>query len=320
MNRFLAAAATAALLAALPAHAQGWPDKPVKVIVGFPPGGAADQIARLISTPLGEALGQPVLVENRPGANGNVAGDAVAKSLADGHTLLLSSGGMVSVNPHLYARMPFDPVKDLTPVASAARVSVFLMARSNLDVTNVKDFIAYVKARPGRLTYGSAGNGSSPHLAGEMFKSQAGLFVVHVPYRGAAPALNDLLGGQIDFHFDPGIGLQHAKAGRLKLLAVGSSKRSPLFPDVPTLAESGLPGFDADSVFGFYAPAATPPAVIARVNAEVNKILAAPAVRERLVAIGAEALPLSPAEFGRRGMDDSQRFGAIIRERKITAD
>ncbi|MCU0943028.1 MAG: tripartite tricarboxylate transporter substrate-binding protein, partial [Hydrogenophaga sp.] len=207
-----------------------------------------------------------------------------------------------------------------TPVASAARVSVFLMARNNLDVANVKDFIAYVKARPGRLTYGSAGNGSSPHLAGEMFKSQAGLFAVHVPYRGAAPALNDLLGGQIDFHFDPGIGLQHAKAGRLKLLAVGSSKRSPLFPDVPTLAESGLPGFDADSVFGFYAPAATPPAVVARVNAEVNKILAAPAVRERLVAIGAEALPLSPAEFGKRGMDDSQRFGAIIRERKITAD
>lgn len=320
MNRFLAAAAAAALLAALPAHAQGWPDKPVKVIVGFPPGGAADQIARLISTPLGEALGQPVLVENRPGANGNVAGDAVAKSPADGYTLLLSSGGMVSVNPHLYARMPFDPVKDLTPVASAARVSVFLMARNNLDVANVKDFIAYVKARPGRLTYGSAGNGSSPHLAGEMFKSQAGLFAVHVPYRGAAPSLNDLLGGQIDFHFDPGIGLQHAKAGRLKLLAVGSSKRSPLFPDVPTLAESGLPGFDADSVFGFYAPAATPSAVVARMNAEVNKILAVPAVRERLVAIGAEALPLSPAEFGKRGMDDSQRFGAIIRERKITAD
>ncbi|MFP8833224.1 Bug family tripartite tricarboxylate transporter substrate binding protein [Hydrogenophaga sp. XSHU_21] len=320
MNRFLAAAAAAALLAALPAHAQGWPDKPVKVIVGFPPGGAADQIARLIATPLGEALGQPVLVENRPGANGNVAGDAVAKSPADGYTLLLSSGGMVSVNPHLYARMPFDPVKDLTPVASAARVSVFLMARNNLDVANVKDFIAYVKARPGRLTYGSAGNGSSPHLAGEMFKSQAGLFAVHVPYRGAAPALNDLLGGQIDFHFDPGIGLQHAKAGRLKLLAVGSSKRSPLFPDVPTLAESGLPGFDADSVFGFYAPAATPSAVVARVNAEVNKILAVPAVRERLVAIGAEALPLSQAEFGKRGMDDSQRFGAIIRERKITAD
>lgn len=317
----LAAAVALATLAAAPtALAQAWPDKPLKVVVGFPPGGAADQIARLIATPLGEALGQSVVVENRAGANGNVAGDAVAKSPADGYTLLLSSGGMVSVNPHIYARMAFDPVKDLTPVASAARVAVYLMARGNLEVNNVKDFIAYVKARPGRLSYGSAGNGSSPHLAGEMFKSQAGLFAVHVPYRGAAPALNDLLGNQIDFYFDPGIGLQHARAGRLKLLAVGSSKRSPLFPDVPTLDEAGLKGFDADTVFGFYAPAATPPAVITRLNTEINKILATPAVRDRLIALGGEALPLSPAEFGKRGMDDSKRFGAIIKERKITAD
>ena len=317
----LAAAVTVATLAAAPASlAQAWPDKPVKVVVGFPPGGAADQIARLIATPLGEALGQSVVVENRAGANGNVAGDAVAKSPADGYTLLLSSGGMVSVNPHIYARMAFDPVKDLTPVASAARVAVYLMTRGTLEVNNVNDFIAYVKARPGRLSYGSAGNGSSPHLAGEMFKSQAGLFAVHVPYRGAAPALNDLLGNQIDFYFDPGIGLQHARAGRLKLLAVGSSKRSPLFPDVPTLDEAGLKGFDADTVFGFYAPAATPPAVITRLNTEINKILATPAVRERMIALGGEALPLTPAEFGKRGMDDSRRFGAIIKERKITAD
>lgn len=314
------ALAVAATLVTPAALAQAWPEKPVRVVVGFAPGGAADQIARLIATPLAEALGQPVVVENRPGANGNVAGEAVAKSPADGYTLLLSSGGMVSVNPHLYPRMPFDPAKDLAPVASAARIAVYLLARNGLEVSNVQDFIAYVKARPGRLSYGSPGNGSSPHLAGEMFKSQAGLFAVHVPYRGAAPALNDLLGNQIDFHFDPGIGLPHAKSGRLKLLAVGSSKRSPLFPDVPTLDEAGLKGFDADSVFGFYAPAATPPAVINRINAEVNKILAMPAVRERLINLGGEALPLTPAEFGRRGMDDSRRFGAIIRERKIAAD
>ena len=317
----LAAALTVATLAAAPAAlAQAWPDKPVKVVVGFPPGGAADQIARLIATPLGEALGQSVVVENRPGANGNLAGDTVAKSPADGYTLLLSSGGMVSVNPHIYARMAFDPVKDLTPVASAARVAVYLMVRGNLEVNNVKDFIAYVKARPGRLSYGSAGNGSSPHLAGEMFKSQAGLFAVHVPYRGAAPALNDLLGNQIDFSFDPGVGLPHAKSGRLKLLAVGSSQRSPLFPNVPTLDEAGLKGFDADTVFGFYAPAGTPPAVITRLNTEINKILATPAVRERMVALGGEALPLSPAAFTQRGMDDSRRFGAIIKERKISAE
>lgn len=302
------------------ALAQAWPDKPLKVIVGFPPGGAADQIARLVATPLATALAQPVVVENRPGANGNIAGEAVAKSPADGYTLLMGSGGMVSVNPHLYPRMPFDPVKDLVPVASAARVLVYLMARPTIEAKNVQELIAYAKANPGRLTYGSAGNGSSPHLAGEMLKSQAGMFTVHVPYRGAAPALTDLMGGQIDYYFDPGIGLSHAKAGRTKLLAVGSLKRSPLFPDVPTLDEVGLKGFDADSVFGFYAPAGTPPAVITKLNAEINKILATAAVKDRITALGGDALPLSPAEFGKRGMDDSQRFGAIIKERKITAE
>ena len=301
------------------ALAQAFPDKPLKVIVGFPPGGAADQIARLVSTPLATALGQPVVVENRAGANGNIAGEAVAKSAADGYTLLLSSGGMVSVNPHL-SRMSFDPVKDLTPVASAARVLVYLMARPTLEVKNVQELVAFAKANPGKLTYGSAGNGSSPHLAGEMLKAQTGMFTVHVPYSGAAPALNDLMGGQIDYYFDPGIGLANAKAGRTKLLAVGSLKRSPLFPDVPTLDESGLKGFDADTVFGFYAPAGTPPAVITKINAEVNKILGTAAVKDRITALGGEALPLTPAEFGKRGMDDSQRFGAIIRERKITID
>jgi len=301
------------------AFAQAYPDKPLKVIVGFPPGGAADQIARLVSTPLATALGQPVIVENRAGANGNIAGEAVAKSPADGYTLLLSSGGMVSVNPHL-SRMSFDPVKDLTPVASAARVLVYLMARPTLEVKNVQELVAMAKASPGRMSYGSAGNGSSPHLAGEMLKAQTGMFTVHVPYRGAAPALNDLMGGQIDYYFDPGIGLAHAKAGRTKLLAVGSLKRSPLFPDVPTLDEAGLKGFDADTVFGFYAPAGTPPAVLTKLNTEINKILATASVKERITALGGEALPLTPAEFGKRGMDDSQRFGAIIRDRKITAD
>ncbi|WP_066273475.1 Bug family tripartite tricarboxylate transporter substrate binding protein [Hydrogenophaga palleronii] len=321
--RLAAVAATTALLAlgsTSAALAQSWPDKPVKVVVGFPPGGAADQIARLVSAPLAAALGQPVVVENRAGANGNIAGEAVAKSAADGYTLLLSSGGMVSVNPHLYQRLSFDPVKDLTPVASAARVAVYLMASPSFAANDARALIAQAKANPGRLTYGSAGNGSSPHLAGEMLKSQAGIFTVHVPYRGAAPALNDLMGGQIDYYFDPGIGLAHARAGRTKLLAVGSLKRSPLFPDVPTLDEVGLKGFDADSVFGFYAPTGTPPAVINKLNAEINKILATPSVKERIIALGGEAMPLSPAEFGKRVQDDSKRFGAIIRERGITAE
>ncbi|VTY36443.1 Tripartite tricarboxylate transporter family receptor [Xylophilus ampelinus] len=314
-----------ALLAAvaalpLPAAAQAWPDKPIKVIVNFPPGGAADQLARLIGQPLSEALHQPVVIENRGGANGNIGGETVARSAADGYTLLMSSGGMVSVNPHLYQKMPFDPAKDLVPVAAAARVLVFLVERPELPPKNIQEFIAYLKARPGKLSYGSPGVGSSPHLAGEMFKSQTGTFATHVPYRGAAPALQDLLAGQIDFYFDPGIALQQVKAGKLRLLAVGSPKRSPLFPDVPTLDEAGLKGFDADTVFGFYAPAGTPQPVIATLNSEINKVLAMPAVRERIAQLGGEAAPGTPAAFHDKAMADSQRFGAIIKERGIRAD
>jgi tripartite-type tricarboxylate transporter receptor subunit TctC len=302
------------------AQAQNWPAKPVKVIVNFPAGGAADQIARAVAQPLQEALGQPVVVENRGGSGGNIGGDVVAKSPADGYTLLMSSGGMVSVNPHIYSKMSFDPAKDLTPVASAARVLVFLTVRPTLPVSNIQEFIAYSRANPGKLSYGSPGNGSSPHLAGEMFKSQAGLFAVHVPYRGAAPALQDLLAGQIDFAFDPGIGLNQVRAGKLKLLAIGSMHRSPLFPEVPTLHEAGIKDFDADTVFGFYAPAATPAAVVSRLNGEINKILATQAVRERIAALGGEALPLTPAQFAAKATEDSKRFGAIIKERKISGD
>ncbi len=302
------------------AQASAWPTKPLRVIVNFPPGGAADQLARLIAQPLGEALGQSVVVENRAGANGMIGGEVVVKSPADGYTLLMSSGGMVSVNPHIYPRMPFDPNKDIVPVASAARVLVYLVSHPKMPVNNVQEFLAYLKANPGKTSFGSPGNGSSPHLAAEMMKSQAGVFSVHVPYRGAAPALQDLLAGQLDFYFDPGIGLQQVRAGRLKLLAVGSPKRSPLFPEVPTLDEAGLKGFDADTVFGFYAPAGTPAAVIERLNREINKILATKPVQDRINALGGDALPLSRAQFAAKAAEDSKRFGAIIRERKITGD
>ena len=321
LRRTLLAAALVATAGVLPAaHAQSWPSKPVKVIVNFPPGGAADQLARIVGQPLSEALGQPVVVENRGGAGGNIGGDAVAKSPADGYTLLMSSGGMVSINPHLYPKMPFDPAKDLRPVASVARIAVYLVTRPELPAKNVSEFLAHLKANPGKITFGSPGTGSSPHLAAELMKSMTGTYAVHVPYRGGGPALQDLLGGQFGFWFDPGVGLPHVRSGKLKLLAVGSPKRSPLFPDVPTMNEAGLKGFAADSFFGLYAPAGVPNEVINRVNTEMNKILATQAIRDRIVALGGEAAPMSPAEFGTRAAADSKRFGDLIKSRGIKPD
>jgi tripartite-type tricarboxylate transporter receptor subunit TctC len=297
-----------------------WPTKPLRIVVNFPPGGAADQLARALAQPLQETLAQPVTVENRAGAGGNLGGEVVVKSPADGHTLLFSSGGMVSVNPYIYPRMPFDPAKDLVPIAAAARVLVFLVVRSESPIKSYAEFIADLKANPGRRSYGSPGNGSSPHLAGEMMKSMTGSFAVHIPYRGAAPALTDLLGGQLDFLFDPGIAVPHIRSGRLRLLAVGSPSRSPLFPDTPTLAEAGLRGFDADTVFGLYAPAGTPSAVVSRLNSEANRILATPAMRERIQAIGGVPAPMSAPEFAAKMAEDAKRFSAIVRERKIVGD
>ena len=317
----LAAAIAACALPGAAFAQQAFPTKPIKVVVSFPPGGAADQIARAVSEPLSQALGQPVVVENRAGANGNIAGDYVTKQPADGYTLLMSSGGTVSINPHLYEKMPFDPTKDLQPVAAAARVLVFLEVNpQKVPVKDAKEFIAYLKANPGKLAYGTPGNGSSPHLAAEMMKAQLNAFATHIPYRGAAPAMQDLLGGQVDFMFDPGIGLQHVKAGKLKLLAVGSPKRSPLYPDVPTLDEAGLKNFDADTWFGFYAPGATPQPVVAKLNAEINKILRSPAFIQRMNAIGAIPAPMSPSDFGARAQIDSIRYGALIRARNIRGD
>lgn len=312
------ALAVAALGVSAPAVAQdAWPSKPIRVVVNFPPGGAADVMARLIAQPVAEALGQPVVVENRAGANGNIGGEAVARADADGYTFLFSSGGVASVNPHLYKTMTYDPAKDLQPVAAAARILVFLVARNELPVNTVQEFMQYAKANPGKLSYGSAGNGSSPHLAGEMFAGAAGIDAVHVPYRGAAPAVVDLLAGQIDYFFDPGIALPHVRDGKLKILAVGSPSRSALFPDLVTLDEAGVTGFDADSWFGFYAPAGVDKAIVDRMNAEVNKALAMPNVKNRIAELGGVASPMSPAEFREKAEADFARFGQVIRDRNI---
>lgn len=314
--------ALCAAAAMLPGLALGdtWPDKPVRVLVGFPPGGAADQIARAVATPLHAALGQPVVIENRAGAGGNIGADAVAKSTADGYTFLFSSGGTVSINPLIYKNMGFDPVKDLAPVASVARVLLYLEAHPDVPADDAQGFVQYLRDHPGKLSYGSPGNGSSPHIAGEMLKHMAKVDALHVPYRGAAPALQDLLAGQVDFMFDPGVGLQHVKAGRLKLLAVGSATRSRQFPDVPTLAEIGLAGYDADTVFGFYAPAGTPREVIDRMNAAIREIVQSDAFDQAMQAIGAEPMGGTPEEFAQRMREETGRFGEVIAAQGIAGD
>ncbi len=298
---------------------QSWPTRPVRLVVAFPPGGAADLLARLIGQSLSETLGQPVVIENKGGSNGNIGGEAVARSTPDGYTLLMSSGSMVAINPHIYANMAFDPAKDIIPVASVARVPFYLVVRAENPAQDFKALIADLKANPGKRNYGSPGIGSSPHLAGEMLKKMTGTDAVHVPYRGAAPALNDLLSGQLDFLFDPGIAIEHVKAGKLRALAIGSPQRAPQLPDVPTLAELGLAGFDADAIFGIYAPAGTPGDIVMRLNSEINRALATTALTERITAVGNIPAAMSPGEFGEKSRSDSDRFGAIIRERGITA-
>jgi tripartite-type tricarboxylate transporter receptor subunit TctC len=299
--------------------AQTWPTQPIRLVVNFPAGGVADQLARLVGKPLSEVLGQPVVIENKAGAGGNVGGESVARAAPDGHTLLMSSGGMVAINPHLYKTMSFDPSKDLVPVASVARVPVYLVVRADNPAQDFRAFIADLKANPGKRNFGSPGNGSSPHLATETMTSMTDTKAVHVPYRGAAPALTDLLSGQLDFLFDPGIAIEHVKAGKLRALAVGSPQRSSQLPDTPTLVELGLAGFDADAVFGVYAPAGVPPAIVARLNSEINRALATAALKEPIVALGNVPAPMSPDQFHEQSRKDSERFGAIIRERGITA-
>ena len=288
--RRLSLAAVPALLCgafAAPALASDkWPERPIRLVVNFAPGGAADVMGRAISPTMSQVLGQSVVVDNKPGANGNIGIGETVRAPKDGYTLLLSSGGGISINPMIYSKLPFNPEKDLIPVAAVARVHVFLETNPSLPVSNVQDFIKHLQANPGKLSYGSPGPGSSPHLAGEMFKRAAKVDASHIPYKGAGPALTDVLSGQLQYWFDPGPGLKQVEAGKLKLLAIGSPQRSPLYPKVPTLAESGLPGFDADTLFGIYAPAGTPAPVVEAVRASVLKALEQKNVIEVLQGLG----------------------------------
>jgi tripartite-type tricarboxylate transporter receptor subunit TctC len=317
----LVSLAALALAVAVGAQTPAYPTKPIRLVVPFPPGGATDILARNVAQRLTETWGQSVVVDNRPGAGGNIGTELVAKAAPDGYTLEMGTVGTHAINASLYAKIPFDHVKDFAPVILVAGVPNVLVVNPSLPVNSVQELIAYAKANPGKLNFASSGPGTSIHLSGELFKVMAGVQMTHVPYKGSAPALADLLGGQVQLMFDnlpPS--LPQIKAGKLRPLAVTSLTRAPALPDVPTIAESGLPGFEASSWFGILAPAGTPPAIIAKLNAEVAKWLASPEGKEKLVAIGANAAGGSPEDFARHIQAETAKWAKVVKESGAKVD
>lgn len=314
---FCAVAIAAAASAGFPASAQGaasYPIKPIKIVVPFPPGGATDIMARAIGFELQKALGQSVIIENKPGAGGNSGADLVAKSPADGYTLVMGTVGTHAINMSLYAKMPYDAVKDFEPVVLVAGVPNLLVVHPSVNAKTVSELTALAKAQPGKLNVASSGNGTSIHLSAELYKQMAGVDILHVPYKGSSPAVADLLGGQVQMMFDNmPVSLPHVKAGKLRALAVTSMKRSPALPDVPTMDEEGLKGFDATSWFGLLAPAGTPKDIVAKLNAASVKALASPEMRERLAAQGADPVGNSPEQFAAFIKSEIDKWAKIVK-------
>ena len=309
-GRFIAALTV--LVVSASAAAQ-WPAKPIRVIVNVAPAGTADVTARLLAPRLGEVLGQPVVIDNRGGGDGYVGIEAVARAEPDGYTFLYAPGSRIMIAPHVVQRADIDPVKALLAVAPTGRISLFLVTHPNVPAKDFAGFLAYARANPGKLNYGTPGNGTAPHIAGEAFSRDAGIRMTHVPYKGAGPVLKDLLGGQIDLAFDSGTALPQVRAGKLHLLAVVASRRRADFPDVPTLAEAGFKAVDGGPYFGFYATPGTPPAVVERFNREVGKLMQEPSIRERFEAQGLEvAEPMGAQAFGAYVRSESERYARLL--------
>ncbi len=314
--------ASSALLAAtaLPARAQAYPTKPVKFIVPFPPGGPVDTTARGFTAKLSEMWGQQAIVENRSGAGGIVGAEAAAKAPADGYTIFVCSIHH-SVLPSLNPKLPYDIEKDFVPVTFGATFPIILVAHQSVPAKSVQELITHAKANPGKLSFGSAGNGGGTHLAGELFKMMAGVDLLHVPYRGSAPAMSDLLGGQVQLMFsDAPSALPHIKSGRLRALGVGTPKRSELAPDIPTIAEAGLRGYESTSWAAVVAPAATPKEIVAKLNADIVKALNDPVVKQRLLDAGAEANPGTAEQFGKFLRSEIVKYAKVVKEANVKAD
>ncbi|MBU6272768.1 MAG: tripartite tricarboxylate transporter substrate binding protein [Betaproteobacteria bacterium] len=325
-RRPLVAALTALTLvplAALPlaVAAQAWPSKPVRIVVPFPPAGTTDILARALAPELQKAFGQPFVVENKPGAGGNIGAEAGARAAADGHTLTLCAAGFMAVNPSLYPKLPYDPVRDFAPVALLVKAPLLLVVNPAVPARSTRELVEWARANPGRLTIGNGGQGTAQHLGGELFTAAAGIRAVHLPYKGSAPATTDLLAGVFDAQFDNMVTLlPHVKSGRLRALGVSSSARVPVLPEVPTIAESALPGFETGTWYGIVAPAATPVPVLERLNREVARIVALPDVAERLQAMGLLPAVGPRAVFGEFIRSEIAQYGKLIRSAGIRLD
>jgi tripartite-type tricarboxylate transporter receptor subunit TctC len=315
--------AAAAALAFTGAHAQGpaWPRQPVTLVVPFPAGGPTDGMARVLAQKLGDRLGQQVVVDNKGGAGGSIAAEFVAKAPADGYTLFFGTTGTMAINPSLYARLRYDPVKDFAPVSLMATTMNVLVVNPAVPARSLGDLVKLAKAKPGELTYGSAGNGSSNHLSGELLRSSAGIQINHIPYKGSAPALVDLLGGRLTMMFDTiAQQTQNIASGKVRALAVTGARRSPLLPEVPTAQEAGLPDFDVTIWYGVLAPAGTPPAVVDRLNREIVAIMSTEDMKKRMQADGAEAHPTSAAEFAALIRHDLAKWTPVVKGSGATLD
>ena len=317
----LAATAALALLPAAQAQAPAFPRGPVTLVVPFPAGGPTDAMARVLALKLGERLGQQVVVDNKGGAGGSIAAEAVAKAAADGHTLFFGTTGTMAINPSLYAKLRYDPVKDFAPVSLMATTMNVLVVNPEVPAKNLGELVKLAKGKPNAISYGSAGNGSSNHLSGELFRSSAGLQITHVPYKGSAPALVDLLGGRITMMFDTiAQQTQNVAAGKVRALAVTGAKRSPLLPEVPTAQEAGLKDFDVTIWYGVLAPAGTPAPVVERLNREINAVMSTEEMKKRMQADGAEAKPTSAAEFAALIRHDMAKWAPVVKASGATLD
>jgi tripartite-type tricarboxylate transporter receptor subunit TctC len=320
-RHFLSALGAALFLAAGGAAAQAYPAKPVRLVVPFPAGGATDILARTISQKAAEKLGQTIVIDNRPGAGGTIGSDLVAKAPADGYTLLIATGSTHSIGPITNPKIPYNVEKDFAPVAYVAKTSSVLVVPATLPVKNLAEFIALAKSKPGQLNFGSSGNGTNSHLSGEVFKAQANVFLTHIPYRGTGLVFNDMMSGQIHMLMDNYVTAQsNIKEGRLKVLGVTSPQRLPFLPDVPTLDEQGLKGFDVSNWFGIYAPAGTAPDVIVKVSTAFNEALKDPDMQKRLAQLGATPTGSTPAEMGKMVAADTAKWSKLIKERKLVVD